>query len=353
MELSTHVRRNRYLRCGLAIAMLMVVAVPSAHLALDSRRENVVEAAAPAPTPLPVTAPGRIEPRDGVLAMAAPATLTGPAIVTHLHVREGDWVRQGDLLATLHGRDEHQAALIGRERRRAVAAARLAALLAGGKHDDLQAVAAEVQRDEAALAQADADARRARDLHAHGLLDSASREAQHSRLTIAARAADASRARLNGLSTVRPADIAVAEAEMRAADADVAEARAALETTVVRAPFEGRVLAVHTRPGQLAGPNGIVSMGRTSEMFVDAEVLEQDVARTRLGQAVRITGDVLASPVAGTVEEIGTVVGSRQVFATDPAVFADSRIVHVKIRAADPAPLARFIHARVTVVIAP
>jgi HlyD family secretion protein len=88
-------------------------------------------------------------------------------------------------------------------------------------------------------------------------------------------------------------------------------------------------------------------------MFVDAEVMEEDLARVRVGQTARITGDALAGAMAGTVEEIGVLVGSRQVFTTDPAAFADSRVVHVKIRAADPDRLARLIHARVTAVIQP
>jgi HlyD family secretion protein len=88
-------------------------------------------------------------------------------------------------------------------------------------------------------------------------------------------------------------------------------------------------------------------------MFVDAEVMEQDLPRVRLGQTALITGDVLARETRGTVEQIGYVVGSRAVFEADPTAFSDSRIVHVKIRAADAAALERFINARVTVEIRP
>jgi HlyD family secretion protein len=101
------------------------------------------------------------------------------------------------------------------------------------------------------------------------------------------------------------------------------------------------------------GSDGVLAMGRTSEMFVDAEVLEEDLARARVGQRARITGDVLPAGVDGVVEEIGVLIGRREVFTTDPAAFTDSRVVHVKVRAEGPALLARFINARVTVVIEP
>jgi hypothetical protein len=53
------------------------------------------------------------------------------------------------------------------------------------------------------------------------------------------------------------------------------------------------------------------------------------------------------------VEEIGYLVGSREVFDADPTAFADSRVVHVKVRIAEPAKLERFIDARVTVEMRP
>ena len=53
------------------------------------------------------------------------------------------------------------------------------------------------------------------------------------------------------------------------------------------------------------------------------------------------------------VEEVGLIVGAREVFKSDPTAFADSRIVHVKIRLTDEQSLDRFVHARVTVEIHP
>jgi HlyD family secretion protein len=271
--------------------------------------------------------------------------------VTTLQVHEGEWVEAGRTLATLRGYDELQAALTARQRRIAVAQARLSAIESGGKTDDIKAMRAEVQSEEAVLAQALSDAQRAKQLHAARLVATAALESEQSHLEIATRSLEAKRARLSSLSSVRPADVAVAEAELHAAEADADEARAKLDEKVVRAPCEGKVLAIYAYPGQSVGAQGLLAFGKAREMFVDAEVMEEDVDAVSVGQAALITGDTLRGPATGTVEEIGYLVGSREVFKADPVAFTDSRIVHVKIRVSDASTLQRFINARVSVEI--
>jgi HlyD family secretion protein len=255
------------------------------------------------------------------------------------------------VLATLQGREELEAEVIVRERQVAVARAKLEALQSDGKRAEILALQAETEGEEAQVAQLASEARRARQLRADNMLSQSALEAQEARLSAAARALEAKRARLKGLSSVRPADLAVAEAELAAAIAEVDAARAKLANQYVRAPAAGRILRVHAYPGQAIGPAGLLSFGQTTEMFVDAEVMEQDIARARLGQPVRITGDVLGQHVTGTVERVAVLVGAREVFDLNPSEFADSRIVHVLVRVADPAAVERFVNARVTVEI--
>jgi len=362
----------RRLRWLLGIVLVAVVAVPSAPWLLsraqattgvtDATRTgaaawpaDAVRAAGPGATSterLSITAPGHIEPQQGVLTIAAPSSLElGPAIVTELHVHLGDWVKAGQPLATLRGHDELAAALVSAERKVAVAQARVLALQAGGKQDDIRALHAEVLSEAASLAQAKADTRRTQQLRDARIISLAALESQESRLTVAEQSLEAKRARLSSLSTVRPADVAVAEAELRAAEADAEQARAKLESTVVRAPGDGRILAIHTYPGQSVGTEGLLAFGRTAEMFVDAEVMEEDFGRARVGQQARITSDAFSGVAVGSVEELGYIVGSREVFKTDPTAFTDSRVVHVKIRLLDPKKFERLINARVTVEI--
>ncbi|HEY6640883.1 HlyD family efflux transporter periplasmic adaptor subunit [Povalibacter sp.] len=343
-------RRVRVWLCVMLVLVLMVPAV----LRMIERAEATAKAGVDAgqlAQSRSITAPGRIQPRDGIVTIAAPAAAFGIAIVGELRVREGERVERDQVLAILQGRDVIEADVAASERRVDVAHAKLIALQSGGKREDIQALQAELQSEEASLAQLAADTRRAGQLHSEHVLSVAALEAQQVRWSVAARVLEAKRARLKGLSSVRPADVAVAEAELSAAKADVDAARAKLANQYVRAPSTGRILRIHAYPGQAIAAEGLLSFGQTDEMFVDAEVMEQDIARARIGQTARVTGDSLEIPVTGTVERIGFLVGAREVFEIDPTAFADSRIVHVLIRVSGPAAIERFINARVTVEI--
>jgi HlyD family secretion protein len=354
MNLNVDLRRYRAWRWALTGVLVAIGTIPGALRLIATSDANVDESAVitAAVRRLPVTAAGRVEPRDGVLTIAAPASAdTGPAIVTDIYVRQGAWVTSGTPLAALRGRSELEAALTAAQRDVELAQMKLAALQAGGKAEDIGALLSEVKSDQSAAELAASQLRRSRQLREEGILSAADIETQESKVEIANQTLEARRARLRGLSTVRPADLAIAQGELHAAQARVAQVAARLESVIVRAPADGRVLAIYAHPGQMVGADGVLAFGRTSEMFVDAEVPEEDLPRTHEGQKVRISGDVLASEVEGTVAEIGYLVGSREVFKTDPTAFADSRVVHVKIRATDPAALERFINARVTVVM--
>lgn len=333
------------------LALLATIPVGTRWVSTSEATANVAFEQASPTQRRAVTAPGRIRPRDGIVTIAAPTITMGGAIVGELRVGEGDWVERDQILAVSKGREEFAADLAASERRVDVAQAKLTALKSGGKHEDIQALQAELHSEEANLAQIESDTRRAAQLSEEHVLSAAALEAQRARLSVASRVLEAKRARLQGLSSVRPADVAVAAAELAAAKADAEAARAKLANQYVRAPGAGRVLRIHAYPGQAIGPEGLLSFAQTDEMFVDAEVVEHDIGRVRTGQVARVTGDSLATPLEGTVDRVGYLVGAREVFEIDPSAFADSRIVHVLIRIKDPAVVERLINARVTVEI--
>lgn len=51
-----------------------------------------------------ITCLGRIEPLDGVRVLAGPSGSGAASVISELRVKEGDWVKQGDILAVL---DDH------------------------------------------------------------------------------------------------------------------------------------------------------------------------------------------------------------------------------------------------------
>jgi HlyD family secretion protein len=77
---------------------------------------------------------------------------------------------------------------------------------------------------------------------------------------------------------------------------------------------------------------GIVEIGNTNQMYVVAEVYENDINRVKLGQNATITQLNLPGELKGKVDRIGLLVAKKDVLSTDPAADIDARVVEVKIR---------------------
>ena len=140
------------------------------------------------------------------------------------------------------------------------------------------------------------------------------------------------RGSLDAIAEVRAVDVKVATAELYAAQADVKKARAELDLAYVKSPIDGKILDIHTRPGETISDRGIVEIGQTEQMYVTAEVYETDISQVRLGQPARVKTDGIFKDLHGVVDEIGLLIGTQDVLSTDPVADADARVVEVKIR---------------------
>src|SRR5712692_4130479 len=184
------------------------------------------------PEKLGVGCLGRIEPGDGIVRVAAPYVAGRPPLVRSLKVREGDMVRKGQLLAELDSRAELEVALRQNVARVAVARSRLAQVRAGPKAADVAAQKAEIAQTEARLEHARDQLRRFTQLSKSGDVTPSELAASENSVRVLEHAVEASRDRLRGLSEVRDSDVAVAQAELDAALADVERARAVLDSTL-------------------------------------------------------------------------------------------------------------------------
>jgi HlyD family secretion protein len=129
---------------------------------------------------------------------------------------------------------------------------------------------------------------------------------------------------------VRPVDIAVAEAELKASKAAVQQSQNQFNLTLVRSPSSGKILEIHALPGELV-TQGIADIGYTKDMFAVAEVYETDISDIVLGQNAEIQSPALAQPIYGKVSEIGLEVDKKDILNDDPVVAADARVVKVRI----------------------
>jgi HlyD family secretion protein len=131
---------------------------------------------------------------------------------------------------------------------------------------------------------------------------------------------------------VRPVDVQAAQTEVDNAIANLKRAETELEQSYIRAPLSGQILKIHTRPGEKISDEGIASLAQTSQMVAVAEVYQSDIAKIKLGQTAKVTGQAFQGEVKGTVSQIGLQVNRQNVFANQPGENLDRRIVEVKIR---------------------
>jgi len=141
-------------------------------------------------------------------------------------------------------------------------------------------------------------------------------------------------ATLEQIAEVRDVDVKAVEAEVERAIAAVSQAQAELELAFVRSPLDGRILKIHTRPGERVGDDGIVEVGNTDQMYVVAEVYETDIGKVRIGQRAVVTSEHggFEGELQGTVDQIGLKIGKQDVLDSDPVAAEDARVVEVQIR---------------------
>jgi HlyD family secretion protein len=101
-----------------------------------------------------------------------------------------------------------------------------------------------------------------------------------------------------------------AVAKVKAAEAQVRDARNKLAHTVIVAPTDGIVLTRTAEVGQIAVPGSTVlfHLARDAEIEMRGQVAEQDVPRLALGQSATVRLDGVAAGFVGKVWQIGAII---------------------------------------------
>jgi HlyD family secretion protein len=194
--------------------------------------------------------------------------------VARLPVDEGAWVAEGDVLLELWNKDLRAQVRLAEGEARAsdsgVAEACAMARVAAG------------------------EAKRLRDLVGQGVVSEEQTE------------------KAAGLAEARAAGCAAARTGAEVSRARIDGARAALERTIMRAPFAGIVAEINGELGEVVTPSPVgiatiptVDLIDTSCLYVHAPIDEVDAGQVRPGMPVRITLDAFPdAPRAGRVRRV-------------------------------------------------
>ncbi|MBD2079171.1 ABC exporter membrane fusion protein [Leptolyngbya sp. FACHB-17] len=332
-----------------------------------------------------ISALGRLEPEGGVIKISAPSASMagglGGSRVERVLVKEGAIVKANQPLAVLDTYQTLLASAMQAEAQVKEAESRLAQVRAGAKQGDINAQRATVLRAQAELPKAEAEflkvdaeyqkAKRDYDRFAALYTQGAVNELEVSNRRLALNTTEKQRQQaaqvveqaklglegarqtLSSVAEVRPTDLQQAEANVQVAMASFQRSRAELDKAIVRSPSDGQVLKIHTDPGEVAGNDGVMDLGRTQQMYVVAEVDENYINRVKVGQRAKITGYALPRELTGTVDRVGLQVRKNAVLNTDPVDKTDTRVVEVRIRLDNSKPVAGLTNLQVKVAIQP
>jgi len=273
---------------------------------------------------------GRLEPAGTILQLMPKSGNEG-AIVEQLLVKEGDEVEAGATLAVLDNQARRVAALKESQAKLDAAQARLLQIKAGVKTGDIEAQQAAVSLAEEQSKVASRELFREKELqkrNATSIEMVELKQWEYDRLMLEMRRASA---QLASLREIRDVDILVAEKDVMAAEAAVLKADADADASKLRAPVAGRVLRVHTHPGERVSDVGILELGNVRKMQAVAEVFEADVALLKVGMDAEIKLDSSSELLTGRIAEIGYIVARKIVLTNDPVSDTDARVVEVRV----------------------
>ena len=358
-------RSNKFLVPAIALA---IAALGVSTWVVMSRSSSTPQTASTSATSTKeqtraISALGRLEPQGEVVKVASPSTL-GSSRIIKLMVKEGDLVKQGQVIAILDSYDRSVATLRQVQGQAQESDRNLAKVRAGAKNGEIVAqqgnvlaaasniksteantarIQAELEiaiRDynrflqvykEGAISQTVLDTYRLRVETLKGQFVQAQQQTQQAKFQLSQ-----SEGILSSVSEVRPTDVQFAEAQLQTAILNIEKAQVDLDLSQVRAPINGQVIKINTKVGEVVSQtNGVIDLGNTSQMYVVAEIYETDIGKIKVGQTATIVSEAFQGEIAGKVDSLGLRIAKNDVLGTDPAAKTDVRIIEVKIKLDD------------------
>ncbi len=278
-----------------------------------------------------IAAPGRIEAISEEIRVSS--ELSGR--LRTVNVEEGDRVQRGEVLAEMENADYHArvaaaAAELGQRE------AELRRTVNGARTQERREAEASVQAAKAVLDNAKSEAERRRGLADRNVIsrDEADR---YERGYQVARAQYEQAAQHFALvdAEAREEDRARAEAAVATAQGQLAETRAYLEKSYIRAPINGVILRKLRHEGESVSTQfdwPVVTMADDSTLRVRLDVDESDVSKLRVGQRAYVTAETYGTQKFwGRVMRVGDILGKKRIRTDEPSEHVDTKILETLV----------------------
>ena len=236
------------------------------------------------PSIIAVAALGQLSPSGEIRQLAAPISQFGSSPrIKELLVKEGDFVKKGDVLAIFENREKLIADL-----------SRINYLL-GTTNEEISLKKDQIKRYELALSQ-----------DVYSVVQLSQRKDELLKLQ---------KQKINYTGDKKNIEIDLFNSKLRS-------------------PIDGFILGINTRVGERPKNNGILDIGSSQKMEALIEVYESDIDRVSISQNVELTSENggFKKTLKGQVIRISPQVKQRKVLSTDPTGDADSRIVEVLVK---------------------
>jgi multidrug resistance efflux pump len=254
-----------------------------------ARGSKPVPAAAPVAQPPQTQLASRVAGAGIVEASTENIAIGTPVgnVVTHVHVRVGDRVKQGDALFQLREQIT-RAELQARQAGLAAAEARLARLRQLPRTEEVPPAEARLREAEALVADLGSQLALWESVTDKRAVSQEELIRKRNAVIVAEARAAAAKADLELLRAgAWEADLKIATAEVEEARALVAQAEAELDRRTIRAPISGQVLQVKIRPGEYAQASPLETplmiLGSTEDLHLRVDIDENDSWRVKPG----------------------------------------------------------------------
>ncbi|MBX3026874.1 efflux RND transporter periplasmic adaptor subunit [bacterium] len=220
-----------------------------------------------------------------------------PGIIAQLPVREGQAVKQGELIAQLR-QDEFQTQLTARQSQLDQARAALDRLVAGERPEERRRLEAQVRAAAARLTNARTEFSRFQQLLSSGAISRQEFDTVRTAYLVAQEEHAAARQLLEQSATGRAEDIAASEAQVRGLEAQVVDANIQLQDSTLLAPYDGVIAQRFVEPNQnVRAKQPIVRFQDVDEIDIAVDVPETlMVVDIRSADILQMTAELTGAP---------------------------------------------------------